>query len=205
MSLSKLILPQETAAAQRQRFETGAGDHVREANDIPCRPDMPRLWSLLWRGAVGGPFGALLVLSYVIYKDPYTVVAGPSLLILILIAGANGCLVGTIIWLVRRLVRRRMGVLIRILLGTIITATLIGVYLYRNEGVGENAPRFITYSTLLGLIIGGPAGVMAENKLKSQIEKVQKQQASALNVQRMCLWVSSSYRTGQQRPGARVN
>jgi hypothetical protein len=121
---------------------------------------------------VGGAFGALLVLSYVIYKDPYTVVAGPSLIILILIGGANGCLVGTIIWLVGRLVRRRLAVLIRILLGTIITATLIGFYLYRSEGVGEAILRFITYSTLLGLIIGGPAGVLAGNRLKSQIEKV---------------------------------
>src|SRR5258708_2584686 len=106
---------------------------MREANGIPSRPDMPRLRSLLWRGAVGGAFGALLVLSYVIYKDPYSVFAGPSLLILILIGGANGCLVGTIIWLVSRLVRRRLGVMIRIPLGTIITATLISFYLYRNE------------------------------------------------------------------------
>lgn len=131
---------------------------------------MTRALSFLWRGAIGGGVGALLILSYVIYKDPYTVVAGPALLILILIGCADGCFVGAVIWTVGRLFRTNLAAPIRIILGTFVTTTLVAIYLYRHEGMGESVLRFTVYSSLVGLLVGGLAGLMARNKILKQIE-----------------------------------
>jgi hypothetical protein len=130
---------------------------------------MSRALSFLWRGAIGGGVGALLILSYVIYKDPYTVVAGPALLILILLGGADGCFVGAAIWTVGRLFHSNLAAPVRIVLGTFVTTTLVAIYLYRHEGMGESVLRFTVYSSLVGLLVGGLAGLMARNKILKQM------------------------------------
>lgn len=147
-------------------MQSGSTKH----NSASDESTMTRALSFLWRGAIGGGVGALLILSYVIYKDPYTVVAGPALLILILIGCADGCFVGAVIWTVGRLFRTNLAAPIRIILGTFVTTTLVAIYLYRHEGMGESVLRFTVYSSLVGLLVGGLAGLMARNKILKQIE-----------------------------------
>ena len=142
------------------------GDLAKAANDTPSKPATPRLWSCLWRGAIGGALGTLVVLSYAIYRDPYALLAGSGLLILVLLGSADGSFIGVMIWFSSRLIRRRLAWGFRIVLGTTVTAALIASYLYLQEGIGDTPGWFILDSVLFGLVVGGSAGAMSHERQK---------------------------------------
>lgn len=137
------------------------GDLAKAANDTPSKPATPRLWSCLWRGAAGGALGTVVVLSYAIYREPYALLAGRGLLILVLLGIAAGSFIGAIIWACGRFRRRKLSWGFRIVLGTIVTAALIATYFYLHEGIGDTPGWFIFDSVLLGLLVGGSAGAMS--------------------------------------------
>jgi hypothetical protein len=108
------------------------------------------------------------VLSYAIYREPYALLAGRGLLILLLLGSADGSFIGAIIWAYGRFRRRKLSRGFRIVLGTIVTAALIATYLYLHEGIGDTPGWFILDSVLLGLVVGGPAGAMSADKPKKR-------------------------------------
>ncbi len=129
------------------------------------KPKVPQLRSVAWRAALGGALGGFAFLIYMGEKDPYTWAAGPSLYIVVLIGAANGWLVGVSNWLTGRWLRGQVALPFRILLGTVVTAILVAVYVYMKEGVSVQPAKFMVDSILCGFIIGGPAGAMATDKV----------------------------------------
>ena len=129
---------------------------------------VPPLRGHLWKGALGGALGMLALIGYVAYRDPYTLVAGPSLLLLLLIGGANGMLLGGLLHVCDRVGHSRVGAIFRILFSTIITSALLAIYFYLHEGIGDDPKRFLLNCLLLGLLLGGLAGATSSAGSRSR-------------------------------------
>jgi len=125
------------------------------------------MWSFLWRGAVGGVLGVFVFVGYAVYRSPISILGLGELPTFLLIGGLSGVLVGAMISFSGRLVRRRLRITYRMILGTIVTSVLIAFYLYLTEGLGD-LERFISNSLVLGLTVGGLAAAVARGKKPSK-------------------------------------
>jgi hypothetical protein len=157
--------------------------------DLQDRLPMPRIWSFLWRGAVGGILGALLLVGVAIYRNPMNVLGLGWLPTFVLLASIIGLFVGAMVSFFGQRVRRRLGIIWRVILGTMLTSVLQAIYLYLavrfdqesrcgnclsttfREGFGENPRGFIVNLFFIALLIGGLAGALATGKSRKDFPK----------------------------------
>lgn len=128
------------------------------------REEMPRLWTLVLRGAIGGVLGVPIFIVYAIYRYPYGVVGGKGIPMLLLVTAVVGGLVGVIICLFGRVFRLTFGLGWRVILGMMLGSVLIAFYFYYTEGLDDDPKRLISNSLVLGSAVGGLAGTMAKGK-----------------------------------------
>jgi hypothetical protein len=129
----------------------------KDSDDQPGPARAP--WSFLWQGAIGGALGALPLISLKFLTSADSL---RLLISIILIATANGILVGTVIWLMGRLFGMRLGRASRIVVGTLFSFCSISVYLCLEEGINGDIKPLIINVLLVGLILGIPAGAIAK-------------------------------------------
>lgn len=161
----------------------------------------PRILSFLWRGAVGGILGALLLVGVAIYRNPMNVLGLAWLPTFILLAGIIGLFVGAMVSFFGQRVRRRLGFIWRVILGTLLTSALLAIYLFLSvrfdkenpcvnclsttfrEGFGEDPRGFIVNLFFIALLIGGLAGALATGKSRKDFPKEDHSDQSAGNNQ----------------------
>jgi hypothetical protein len=124
------------------------GDSAEPIEDPQLKTWLPQLWNCLWRGALGGTLGTIMVLAYGIYKIHMRSWPGRPLLIFVGLGSAHGSFIGLLVWLFSRFRRTRLSWGARILLGTIVTEASIATYLYLQEGIGDTPG---SVHSLLGL------------------------------------------------------
>jgi hypothetical protein len=85
-----------------------------------------------------------------------------------LLAAINGLLIGVLILSIFLLLGRKVGILRRVLVGTIFSFCSATIYLYLHGALLYNDfSAFITNSLLVGLFLGAPAGALATGKLQT--------------------------------------
>ena len=143
---------------------TVSSDH-RPVDELERRINIPEVWGPMWRGAVGGFLGLVIYVIYIFYTEPYYLTGGFSTGAL-LVVGATGMLVGALLFCISRLRRKRIGIVLRMLTGTLIGFCSIASYSYLEDGLLYNTfKQFVIDSLVLGLMLGACAGAMARIKL----------------------------------------
>jgi hypothetical protein len=145
-------------ASGKSRNEFPKEDHVEQSAG-----NRPLPWSFLWRGAIGGALGAVALIIYRLLTNPYPLNA---LFTAALISVANGVCVGAFIWFLGRQLRRRFGMALRIIAGTLFSLCSIAVYLYLEGGLNGDIRPIITNTLAIGLMLGAPAGAIAKENPK---------------------------------------
>jgi hypothetical protein len=113
-------------------------------------------WKLLFRGAMGGLLALVTVLIYV-YSTSDSLDGLP---VAVLLAAANGTLVGTAIWLISRRAGRDLGALSGIVVGTAFSFCSSLLYLLFAAPVYGDLKQFLSKAIFLALIFGGVAGAV---------------------------------------------
>jgi len=117
-------------------------------------------------GAIGGILGFVALLFYRFFTDPYLLGGGlfsPETFL----AAINGLVIGAIILSIFLLLRK-VGILLRILVGTVFSFCSATIYLYLHGALLYSDFRgFISNSLLVGFFLGAPAGALATSKLQT--------------------------------------
>lgn len=133
----------------------------------------PRLWSFLWRGAVGGAIVPLIRGLFYMYRVPYARVFLLAFLILLCIPAAYGAFIGGMLWLTVKKRGERLNLITRAVLGMAIAMVFCLPYIYffeLNDSLimGGLFRTLLLNSLLTGLVIGLPAGVFAPSGSRSR-------------------------------------
>jgi hypothetical protein len=157
--------------------------------DLQAQESSPKIWSFLWRGAVGGILGAFVLVGVAIYRNPMNLLGLAWLPTFILLASITGLFVGSMVSFLDQRVRRRLGIIRRIILGGLLTSALLAIYLYLavrfdkesrcvnclsttfREGFGEDPRGFIVNLLFIALLVGGLAGALATGKSRKDFPK----------------------------------
>jgi hypothetical protein len=131
----------------------------KEANY--AQPNVVRISRFLWRGTVGGVLGLFILIGYLFFFDTYRL---NGLEMTALIAVGNGCLVGAFIFVLRRVVGRGLGVMMRITAGIVFSLGSMAFVSYLAGGFFGDLRWFVTNAILLAVTLGGPAGFVAEGR-----------------------------------------
>jgi len=133
--------------------------HKEEANYV--QPNVVRISRFLWRGTAGGVLGLIILIAYLFFFDTYRL---NGLGMITLIAVGNGFLVGAFIFVLRRVVGRNLGVVMRIIAGIVFSLGSMGFVSYLAGGFYGDLRWFVTNAILLAVTLGGPAGFVAEGR-----------------------------------------
>jgi hypothetical protein len=120
-----------------------------------------RIWSFVWRGAVGGVLGSVIFFVYLFYADTYRLNALETT---VLIAAVNGLLIGAFIFFLGRLLGKDLGIWLRIITGVLLSFCSMGVFSYLAGGFYGDVRWFVSNVILLALTFGGFAGALATGK-----------------------------------------
>jgi hypothetical protein len=117
-------------------------------------------------GTIGGILGFVALFFYRLFTDPY-LLGGGWFSIEIFLAAINGLLIGVIILSIFLLLAR-IGILLRVLVGTVFSFCSATIYLYLHGALLYSDFRaFISNSLLVGFFLGAPAGALAMSKLQT--------------------------------------
>jgi hypothetical protein len=88
-------------------------------------------------------------------------------------------LVGAVIWFLGRLFGKDLGVVLRILAGTLFSFCSMALYSYLEGGYYGDRREFVSNAILLALTFGGLAGALAKGKSRKQFPKEDHDEHSA--------------------------
>lgn len=123
---------------------------------------MPRIWSFLWRGAIGALLGVFILIVYLFFFDTYRL---NGLEMIALIALANAFVIGGLIFLLSRVLGRHLGFVLRIVAGILFSFCSMGFASYLAGGFYGDLKWFVTNAILLAVILGAPAGLFARSRV----------------------------------------
>src|SRR5262245_50416387 len=118
-------------------------------------------WSAVWRGAVGGIFGWAAFILYLFFFDTYRL---NELGTFALIALGNGSFVGAVIFILGRTLGKKLGILLRVIVGVVLSFFSMSLFSYLGGGWYGDLKWFVTNAILLAVTLGGFAGAMARVK-----------------------------------------
>lgn len=129
---------------------------------------MPRIWSFLWRGGIGGFLGLVVFAVYLFFFDTYRL---NGLGIAALVATLNGLLIGALVFFLGRVLRRDFGFPVRIIVGIVFSFCSMALYSYLAGGFYGDLKWFLTNVILLAVTFGGLAGALASEKSRKEFPK----------------------------------
>jgi hypothetical protein len=129
----------------------------------------------IWRGALGGAIGWLLIVIYFAFRNPMDYLAIPYAPVIIFIGMIIGGAIGAVFWVLSIISEINPGMITRALVGMGLVL-ILGYILFRNEsrecvyGVNETGMRYtssdrrIIDPLVLVLLSGALPGIMARPK-----------------------------------------
>jgi hypothetical protein len=141
-------------------------EFLKEDHDKQLAGNQAPLWSFLWRGAVGGVLGLIILVVYLFVTDPYRL---NGLEIAALIAAANGLSIGAIIFFLGRMLERNVRIGLRMIVGMSFSVCSMTVYSYLGGGYYGDFRWFVSNVVLLSLTLGALPSVLARARSRNTI------------------------------------
>jgi hypothetical protein len=118
--------------------------------------------TFIWRGALGGAVGILLLVIYLMYQNPYDLLAVPYLPLILGFGALLGTVVAVAVVACEKIMRVELGLIPRSFIGVIVPALVAWSYLYskhETDFAGNPSPqsKVILASLVFGAVVGLPA------------------------------------------------